>query len=59
MIMTVCSGCDGGGGGGGPGDYPQPSTPPPCFIDATIKPGGQMALELHEGPEGLRWPYWP
>lgn len=23
-------------------DYPQPSTPLPCFKDVTIKPGGQM-----------------
>ena len=32
------------------GDYPQPSTPLPCFIDVTIKPGGRMALKLHGGP---------
>jgi len=43
MIMTRCSGCEGGG------DCPQPSTPLPCFIDLTIKPDGQMAPKLHGG----------
>lgn len=32
--------------------YPQPSTPLPCFIDVTIKPGGQMALKLHASGRG-------
>ena len=42
--------------------YPQPSTPLPCFINVTIKPGGQMGPQAQAAQRGGfvgRWPYWP